>query len=56
MPPHKSDDFLAIDPREERWGECLKEKLNAYAFKSSVRSKRTQITSKAFHGREERFS
>lgn len=56
MPPHKSEDFLATDPRVERWAECLKKKLGACALKSSVRSKRTQITSKAFQGRKERFS
>lgn len=56
MPPHKSDDFLATDPREERWAQCLKKKLSACAFKSSVRSKRTHITSKASQGRKERFS
>lgn len=56
MPPHKSEDFLATDPREERSAECLKKNLNTCTFKSSVRSKRTQITSKAFQGRKKRFS
>lgn len=56
MPPHKSDNFLSTYPREERCAECLKKKLSACAFKSSVRSKGTQITSKAFQGRKERFS